>query len=309
LFSLLRINVLPNPTFVKRFRDYDIIHFVGEADLSLPFFSHFVKIPKLFQCAGIYEKGGIYKYYTHDRPFLGKIFKKIFTHMADRFILTTTEEIRLLKDLGVPKKKTVILPIGVDTLLFQPNPEMRIKNLILFVGRIDRIKGLHILLEALQFLKTPVRVVAIGPETDPEYTRTIETTSATINKTGFHKVELLGSRNSTDLVNWYQKASVFVCPYIYETHSNVVRESLACGTPVVSTGSHIMDNCSDGISITPQNPQDLANVINNLLEKPEVCERLGKQGRRIIEQYFSWDAVIKDLVELYKETIILYQNR
>jgi glycosyltransferase involved in cell wall biosynthesis len=110
-------------------------------------------------------------------------------------------------------------------------------------------------------------------------------------------------------VPWYQKAAVLVCPYAYETHSNVVRESLACGTPVVSTGSHILENCSDGISIARQNPKDLADAINSLLEKPEVCGRLGKQGRETIEQYFSWDAIITELTKLYEDTQSLYKNR
>jgi glycosyltransferase involved in cell wall biosynthesis len=309
LFSLLKTNVVPKPSFTKKFRDYDIVHFVGEADLSFPLFSFFYRMPKLFQCVGIFRKGGIYKYYTVERPYLRKIFSKVFIHLADKFIISSQEEQDLLVDLGVPEWKTIVLPIGVDTMLFRPNPALRIENMILFVGRIDRIKGLHILLEALRFLEHPVRLDVIGPAFDAEYMREVEKKSAAINNSGFHRVELLGSKNSADLVPWYQKAAVLVCPYAYETHSNVVRESLACGTPVVSTGSHILENCSDGISIARQNPKDLADAINSLLEKPEVCGRLGKQGRETIEQYFSWDAIITELTKLYEDTQSLYKNR
>ncbi len=308
LFSLLKTNVVPKPSFMKRFRDFDIIHFVGEADFSFPLFSCPYRMPKLFHCVGIFRKGGIYKYYTVDRPYLGRIFKKFFSNVADTFIVSTQEEVDLLEDMGVPSRKTVVLPIGVDTMLFKPNPAMRIENMILFVGRIDRIKGLHLLLEALSFLKYPVRLLVIGPVFDSEYMEEIEQMSKAINNLGFHKVEFLGSKNSTDLVPWYQKAALLICPYIYETHSNVVRESLACGTPVVSTGSHLLENGSDGISIARQDPKNLAKVITSLLENPEVCKGLGKQGRKIIEQYFSWDAVIEDLIELYEQTQSLYWN-
>ena len=136
--------------------------------------------------------------------------------------------------------------------------------MLLFVGRIDRIKGTHVLLQALQFIKTPLKVVIVGPAWDLEYVREIEEMSETINRVGLHSVAFMGEMSSTALVPWYQKACILVCPYLYETHSNVVREALACGTPVVSTGSHLMENCSDGIFLAQRNPKDLADIINSL---------------------------------------------
>ena len=307
--NLFTINVLPKPGFIRKFSDYDIIHFVGEADLSFPIFSYFVKKPKLFQCVGIFRKGGIYKDYTSDRVFLrarAKTFKRIFPRIADKFIISSFEEKELLTDLGVPENKIVLLPIGVDTEIFRPDPSKKTEVMLLFVGRIDRIKGLHTLLQALPYVKIPVKLTIIGPPWDPDYVREIEKMSQAINSVGFHKVTMIGGLSSTDLVPWYQKASLLVCPYLYETFSNVTREALACGTPVVSTGSHLMDNCSDGILLAQQDPRDLANVINNLLAKPQVCERLGKQGRSIIEKYFSMDSVVKDLIKLYEDTLNLY---
>ena len=303
LFNLFRINVLPKPSFIRKFSNYDIIHFVGEADLSFPIFSYFVKKPKLLQCVGIFRKGGIYKYYNSDRAFLGKTFKRIFPRIADKFIISSFEEKELLTGLGVPENKIVIMQIGVDTKIFRPDPSKKTEVMLLFVGRIDRIKGLHTLLQALPYVKIPVKLTIIGPPWDPDYAREIGKMSQEINSASFHTVTIIGELNSADLVTWYQRASILVCPYIYETFSNVVREALACGTPVVSTGSHSIENCSDGVTLARQNPQDLANVINNLLEKPQVCERLGKQGRSIIEQYFSWDSVVKDLIKLYEDTL------
>jgi len=156
LFNLLRANVIPNPSFSKKLRDYDVLHFVGEADLSLPFLSYPVRKPKIFHCVGIFEHGGIYKYYMFKRPFLRNIFLKYFPLLSNAYIVYSNENKKLLSNLGVPSEKILTLPLGVDTETFLPNATEKIDNLVLFVGRIDRIKGLHILMNALPYIKIPV---------------------------------------------------------------------------------------------------------------------------------------------------------
>ena len=308
LFNLFRINIIPKPSYMKRFKNYDIVHFISEADIGFPLFSYFIKKPKLFQCLAIFRKGGLYKYYTSERAFLGKTFKKIFPLIADKFVISSTEGKELLTDLGVPESKIALLDVGVDTEIFQPDSTKKAENMLLFVGRIYRIKGLHVLLQALPYIKTPVKLNIIGPPWDPEYVKEIEEVAQKINATGFHKVSLLGEMTQSELVSWYQRASVLVCPYVYETCSNVIRESLACGTPVVSTGSHLIEGGSDGILLARLDPKDLAKAISKLLSENEVRKRFGEEGRGVIEQYFSWESVIKDLVKLYNNLIELYAH-
>ena len=257
----------------------------------------------MLQCVGIFRKGGTYKYYTFERAFLGKIFKKFFPRIADKFVISSKEEKELLVDLGVPESKTIILPIGVDTTIFQPDAAKKAEDVILFVGRMDRIKGLHSLLKALTYIEIPVKLIVIGPPWDPDYVKEIEVLANSTNAAGFLQIFLLGGTGSIDLARWYQRASVLVCPYIYETHSNVVREALACGTPVVSTGSHLLEDRSDGILLSRQDPKTLAKDISKLLENHDLRERFGKEGRRVIEQLFSWESVVKDLVKTYEDML------
>jgi len=303
LFSTLRMNVLPRPDFIKAFADYHIIHFVGEADLSLPLLACFVKRPKLMQCVGIFRYGGIYNYYKYQRRYLGTIFRRYFPNLADIFVASSSEEKELLSELGVDEDKILLLPLGVDVETFIPAEEKRIENLILFVGRIDRIKGLHVLIESLQHIRIPVQVAVIGPRWDEAYVREIEKRSVTISKERKHKVTFLGPMDQENLVPWYQKAAVLVCPYLYETHSNVVREAIACGTPVISTGSHMSNTCSDGIILTSRNPERLAETIENLLKNKGTRERCGKEGRGYAENSLSWNSIIKELVVIYERML------
>jgi D-inositol-3-phosphate glycosyltransferase len=298
--NLFRIHVLPSLTFLRNLQNYDIIHFIGEADLTFPILSSFVDRPKLLHCVGIFRFGGMYRYYTHDRPFLLRLFRRYFPNLADLYVISSHEEEELLIDLGIPEDRVLILPLGVETEIFHPSVEKKIQNMVLFVGRIDRIKGLHILLEALQYISTPIEVVIIGSRWDEAYAEEVEGMSKTINCGKKHAVKFLGSLNREDLVPWYQKASVLVCPYLFETHSNVVREALACGTPVISTGTHMSNVEPDGILLTRKDPEDLARAIEKMMQDRQLREEYGATGRRFIVTHRSWKAIVRNLVDAYK---------
>lgn len=303
LFYLLRVNVIPKPSFLKKLKNYDIIHFISEADLAFPILSYFINKPKIMHCCGIFRYGGFYWYYMFKRPFLRKVLNKFFPKIADEYLVYASEGKTLLSDLGIPPNKISVLPYGIDTKVFRPGDTEKIDNLVLFVGRIDRIKGLHILLQAINYLSVPVHLTIIGPRWDKEYVKEIEQMISSINEKGIHKVQLLEAMDQSELVRWYQKAAVVVCPYLYETYSIVALEALACGTPVISTGTHIAEQKPDGILISSKNPRDLSKAIQKLIGDKEMRESYGCQGRKLVEQYFSWESVLEKLVKKYEDVL------
>jgi glycosyltransferase involved in cell wall biosynthesis len=303
LYALFRINVLPDFTFIKKLKNYDIIHFISESDLSLPFLSRTVKKGKIMHCLGIFRDGGIYHYYMFKRPYFRSIFLKFFVNLADTFIVYPFEEKQILSELGVPQCKINVLPLGIDLKVFQKGEKRKARNLILFVGRIDRIKGLHILLKAVPYIKTPIQLVMVGPKWNDDYFKEIKQMVMEINKTGIHNVKLLGPLEHSKLVYWYQKASILVTPYLYETYSYVTLEALACETPVVSTGTHIFKGYPDGIVTVPKDPIRVAQAIEELLENDHLRKKYGRDGRKLVEKYFSWESVIKRLKKIYSDLL------
>lgn len=299
LHMLSRINVLPKPSFREKFDQYDVIHFLGEADLTFPFYSYFVQKPKILHCVATYF---LLKYYQR-HALLRKPFKQLFPRLADLYIVSGSEEKEYLCELGVPASKISILPIGVDVDTFCPDETKKLDNLLLFVGRIDRIKGLHLLLSAFPHIEIPTQLVIIGPKWDPEYVKAIERMSHRINENGFHKVKILPPVGRNDLVPWYQKATVVVCPYLFEPYSNIVREALACGTPVVSTGKHIIQKGCDGILVSPKNPKKLANALTKLLEDKKMRKKYSRQARKTAELHLSWESIVQDLTKLYMDLL------
>jgi glycosyltransferase involved in cell wall biosynthesis len=79
---------------------------------------------------------------------------------------------------------------------------------------------------------------------------------------------------------------------------------LACGTPVISTGSHLVENGSDGILLVSKDSKAVADSLNKLLNNRDMRTKLGEDGRRTIEQSFSWESISRNLVTVYEKMLL-----
>lgn len=298
LYYPLRINVLPRLDFRKKLEDYDIIHFLGEADLSLPFFSISIQKPKIMHCVGV--PGLCEQFRRH--PMMKKFFMSIFRNLANLYIVFSPEEQSVLADLGITMDRTVSWTYGVDTDVFRPDESKKLDNLILFVGRIHRVKGLHVLLKSLHLLRVKTRVVIIGPVLERGYFEHIKRMILAVNKEGFHTVEHLGNLDHTDLIPWYQRATVLVRPDVIGASGAGIStiEALACGTPVIGVKNHVVRDRINGRIIRPNDPAILAKSLKEVLEENELAMKYGKEGRRTVEEEFNLRTALSRLVKIYK---------
>lgn len=301
LYYLLRLNVLPRLDFKKEFEEYDLIHFFGEADLSLPFFSRSVRKPKILQCVSIPILAEQFRRHTT----MKKLFVRIFPALADIFIAFSSEDRKALLDLGVSQDKVLVWPYGIDTEVFRPDESKKLDNLILFVGRIERIKGLHVFLEALRLLKFKTQAVLIGPASDSEYFKQISRMSLEVEREGVHSIEYLGSMEQHDLLSWYQKATVLVRPDLVGPSGTGIAtmEALACGTPVIGVQNHVVRDRVNGRIIQPNNPAMLAESLEEVLKDRELARKYGREGRRIMEEEYNLKTALNKLVQVYESLL------
>ena len=292
-----RLNVIPNPSFRKIIKEYDILHFHDDVDLTFPLFSYFVKKPKVFHCHTLQE--------TFNNYIKNIICKMGFRKSSEVYLTVSSNTAKLAKELGTNEVK--ILPNGVDIIKFSFNSQNRENKLILFVGRFERRKGIHVLLNSLSFLKTPVTLVIIGPHSNDEYSKEVISQIKAENKKGKHNITYLGFVNLDDLVKWLQKASIFVCPSLSESFGIVNVEAMSCGTPVIASDIEgirdIIESGKNGILAPPNDPIKLAEAIQYLLENEDIRIKFGKEGRKKVERKFSWDVIAKRLCKIYKELI------
>lgn len=306
LYNLLRINVFPSLGFRKRFKDYDVIHFLGEADLTMPLLSLSVKKPKIMHCVGV---PSLEKEFNRHRT-MKKLFVQFFRRFADIYFVFSPAEEKVLMNMGVPSSRIGILRYGVDTDVFRPDESKRLANLVLFVGRIDSVKGVHILLKSLRYVNVKTKVVIIGPTGKDKYFDQINEMCRDVNGQGVHTVEYLGSKDQDDLVLWYQKATVLVRPDLVGASGEgcSTMEALACGTPVIGIQNHVVKNDVNGLIVTPNNPEKLAEALNKVLGDKELRERYGIAARRIMEQQFSVKSAVAKLTRVYEDILKQWKN-
>lgn len=297
-----KINVIPNPSFLKIIKKYDILHFHDDVDLTFPLFSYFVKKPKVFQC---HTLESTFEYYRKN-----VLSKYLFKHTAEAYTSFSDYSVKLLYRFGIPKNKINLLPNGVDIHKFRPIHEKKTPNLILFVGRIERLTGLHVLLNALLNINIPVHLTIIGPNYSDNYFKEILKRIRKIEERRVHKITYLDSISDIDLlVEWYQKTSVFVWPSLIQTEAFgvVTAEALSCETPVVAScitshpkGKVFVEDHKNGILVPPNDPVKLAEAIQYLLDNENIRIKFGKEGRKNVEKEFSWDIIAKKLCGIYE---------
>lgn len=291
-----RFHVIPTPSFSKIAKEYDILHFHDDVDLTFPSISYFVRKPKVFHCHTLRITFNFYK--------KNVLCRKIFLRSSDVYLAVSKSVEKLARELGC--KDVKVLPNGVDTdkFVFSQDKE---DNLILFVGRFERRKGIHVLLNSLNYLETSVNLVMIGPSSNDEYSKEILSQIEKENRRGKHRVEYLGSVYLNDLVKYYQKSSIFVCPSLSEPFGIVNVEAMSCGTPVIASNIEgirdIVEDGRNGILVPPNDPIKLAEAIEYLLENEDIRIRLGREGRKKVEREFSWNIIVKRLYKIYEEMI------
>jgi len=292
-----RLNVIPDPSFKKIIKEYDILHFHDDVDLTFPLFSYFVKKPKVFHCHTLQETFNKYK--------KNIICKRGFRKSSELYLTVSSNTAKLAKELGANEVK--ILPNGVDINKFGFNSKNREENLVLFVGRFERRKGIHVLLNSLSLLETPVTLVIVGPHSNDKYSKEVISQIKAENKKEKHNITYLGSVNLDDLVKWLQKASIFVCPSLSESFGVVNVEAMSCGTPVIASNIEgirdIIESGKNGILVAPNNPVKLAEAIQYLLDNEDIRIKFGKEGRKKVEREFSWDVIAERLCGIYEGRI------
>lgn len=241
---------------------------------------------------------------------------------ADCVIVSTETEGEQLRRLyGLPQSHTRVIPCGVDLDAFTPiTLERRAEArrtlglgdtpTLLFVGRLDPIKGIDLLLESVALLQTPARLLVVGgdPNGDPE----VERLRAFAANLGIaDRVEFPGAVPQGDLPMYYHAVDAVVVSSRYESFGLVAVEALACGAPVVASAAgglpSVVRDGENGLLVRWRTPQAFAEQIDLLLSDDALRERLATFARPSVER-FDWQRIGDRVRELYQELTITSQR-
>jgi D-inositol-3-phosphate glycosyltransferase len=242
---------------------------------------------------------------------------------ADCIVAATQAELAQFQWLyHADVRRVVVVPPGVDTSRFYPIPQDEAKefvgvpyqqNMLLFVGRIEPLKGIDTLLEAVALLKRqgaldrhPLCVAVIGGEPDADPDRMPEEMGrlkSLRSALGIDDVvTFLGKRDQDTLQYYYSAALAVVVPSHYESFGLVALEAMACGRPVVASETGglaflVRDN-ETGFHVPAGDAQALADRLRRLVEDEVLRTRLGRQAADYARSY-SWPLIADQLVGLY----------
>jgi glycosyltransferase involved in cell wall biosynthesis len=296
----------------RQAKDFDLVHIHEYISSQALFVRHVCRkygIPYLLQPHGslpiIIEKQGWKKIY--DRLWGLRLLRD-----AEKMLALNQMEAEQFKNLGIDEAVIEIIPNGINAPEFEnlpPRGDFRRKHnlnshekIVLYLGRIHRIKGLDLLSRAFARLPqdfSPVKLVIAGP--DNGYLATL---IELIDKLGIkEKVLLTGALYGRDKLAAYVDAEAYVLPSSYETFPVTVLEALACCLSVITTRCcGITDMVARTGYVVERREDQLRDALEAALQDRKSRGKLREEGRRLVLESFSWEAVVAKLEDAYQRT-------
>ncbi len=234
---------------------------------------------------------------------------------ADRVIAGSVDERdNLLALYQARSDKTQVVPCGYDPQVFRPHHKSEARTalgldatkVVLFVGRMDRIKGAEIVLRAAASLdeRDGLRIVFIGGSGQDTEQQRLRSLAADLGLQS--RLLFLDAVPQASLPLYYSAADVCVVPSFYETFGLVAIEAMACGTPVIAARvGGLQTTIADGKTgyLVPWHcPEPYAERIETILGNDVLRERLSRAALASVRD-LTWSRVVDNLLDVYAEVL------
>jgi len=241
-------------------------------------------------------------------------------------VATQAEQAQLEFLYHAPSSRLTVIPPGVDTHHFYPISLDEARSVIgipcesrmlLFVGRIEALKGVDALLRALAILRNngtldqhPHCLAIIGG--DPEATDS-NLTAEMARLQGLCRalnlddlVVFLGKRGQDTLPYYYSSADALIIPSHYESFGMVALEAMACGTPVIASQvgglPFLVKDGVTGYVVPDEDIETLSQRLSILISQPEIRRQMGEQACAEAQNY-AWEKITNRVIEVYEKVL------
>ncbi len=240
-------------------------------------------------------------------------------HLAHCIVAATPRDREQMIELyDAPRENIIVIPPGVDLNLFKPRPAglekvfgLKDNRSVLFVGRIDPVKGIDTWFKAMALLvaeeptlRNKLCVCLIGGDVDEEEPDDeLARLQALKDELGIGDlVMFMGKRAQETLPDYYASADVVVMPSRYESFGMAALEAMACGAPVVASDvgglSFIVRDGETGFLVPEGDARAMADCLGRLLRDPALRARLGTRGVEVAREY-AWARIADRIEEVY----------
>lgn len=224
---------------------------------------------------------------------------------ADLNLFVSRSLEHILRQHAQPTGRCEVLLRGVDQTRFFPSPQLTADRKVLFVGRVEKAKGIFDLLAAWE------KVVRICPDAQltivgPDYTNGSFLQEVQRRKLD-RSITLTGPLPPPAVADLMRRSRLFCLPSHAEGTPNCVMEALACGLPVVATRvggiPDIVEHEQNGLLVDAENAEELAAALIALLRDFDKCVRMGQAAHAFARQHLDARRTVARLVNLYTELI------
>lgn len=228
--------------------------------------------------------------------------KTVARQIPELITVSSTSAADIAADFAVRADQLQVVPLGVNTELFQPT-QSRVRNRIIAIASADvPLKGVSHLLHAVARLRIErdleLQLVAKLEPNGP--------TEKLIAELGISDIVHSSSGLSdSELADLLASAEVACIPSLYEGFSLPAVEAMASGTPIVASRAGALPEVvgADGECarlVEPADVDELTDVLGELLDSPMKLRRLGDNGRRRALEFFSWESVAAQTLAVYE---------
>ncbi|MCW1296759.1 MAG: glycosyltransferase family 4 protein [Candidatus Parvarchaeota archaeon] len=245
-----------------------------------------------------------------------KDIEAIGAREADMIITVSEHMKEELKMLGYPEEKINVVYNGIDEKKYDyriDGGEIRRRygikeneRLVFFVGRLERVKGVEYLVLSIpkiieKFPNTKFLILGIGGMQDyiKKMVENLKISGNVIMVNEFVSEE--------ERIKFYAASDICIFPSLYEPFGIVALEAMAMKKPVIvgKTGGlqEIVIHEKTGLHVRPGNSDDIANAIIELLSDEKKMIQFGEEGRKRVEENFTWDKIAMKTIEVYQKLL------
>jgi len=273
-------------------------------ELDLPLVTTFHTLARTKRAAGIVDDAA-------DRV---RIEREVVA-CSDRLIASAPdEEAELVLEYEAEPELVEVIPPGVDHTVFFPADRVAARRrigvhteepLLLFVGRIQALKGVDLALECLATLPEAATLVVVGGPSGADGHTEIRRLHALAERLGVTEhVRWVDPQPHEALADWYRAADICLVPSRSESFGLVALESAACGTPVVAADvgglRSLVDDGHTGFLVAPRTAEAFAEPVARLLADHDLAHTMGARAAARSGGY-TWNMTAARLRRVYAD--------
>lgn len=245
-------------------------------------------------------------------PFLAKgvdWLQKISARILDHIIVAGDDILETFSESGLSQQVTVVknVPLREFAFVFDPGKQIK-ENQLIYVGRVNRIRGVKEIVEAMHYVHHQAELLVIGPCNQPGYEEEIR---RVVNA----KVRILGSIPYREVLTYLKTAKIgLICFQDAHNHMGALSgrntklyEYMCGGLAIIGANFQswrkIIEGGPYGITVDPCDPKDIAAAIDRLLDDPELLKQMGQNGLKAVREQYNWDIEKEKLLGVYRRVL------